>query len=506
MKKKYDILLNGKKNVIWGAGVNGKELLVRLLHYAIPIECFCDSNTDLHGVHILNKKIVSPDEIIHNKEKYNIIVSPSRGNVAENIIFLIKQHQITEYLTWEELICCMHEPEYRFHLLFQIMRDAKDKQIILYGCNYKAWSLKIILEQLDCSIKYMVADIEKEHEMNGIKVKPVHDLGGEEKPENTFVLVTTEVKKDCNYRISNLEKMGFRYGCNYIFVDFYQKYTAEYVLDPHLGYSGKKGNNEAAGIMKWGEEDNITIAILGNSTTEADVFDYKSWPQFLYERLKAEGYKVTVLNAGCAGYMSSQELLKLERDLLPYKPDIVLSYSGVNDGCKLGNYEKRVQYPFDENYQIQMMEKMAGLFENDWYVYMRGTGEYTLGIEHRLETWDVYLNNIKMEYAICKEFNVHYQCFLQPSLVWKRDFFTVMEKELFINSFGNTNSPSLVKASEFYNEVVKRMDERYMTDVTNLFVGHAEVWDDCVHVNETGNRMIADYMYYFLVEKGWIYK
>ena len=58
----------------------------------------------------------------------------------------------------------------------------------------------------------------------------------------------------------------------------------------------------------------------------------------------------------------------------------------------------------------------------------------------------------------------------------------------------------------FFQKVKEVWTEDYMIDATDLFDDFGDVYMDFVHVTEKGNEVIAEYMYKFLLEKGWLSK
>jgi lysophospholipase L1-like esterase len=73
----------------------------------------------------------------------------------------------------------------------------------------------------------------------------------------------------------------------------------------------------------------IRIAAVGDSCTQFGDPPYSSvLRDLLTDRL---GQPVELLNAGVAGYSTEQGMRRLEHDVVPYQPDIVLFYFGWND-------------------------------------------------------------------------------------------------------------------------------------------------------------------------------
>ncbi len=77
-----------------------------------------------------------------------------------------------------------------------------------------------------------------------------------------------------------------------------------------------------------------TIVALGDSLTEGlGVEEELAYPAVLEEKLKAQGYRYRVINAGISGETSSGTLSRIKW-LLTLKPDIVVLVIGANDGFR----------------------------------------------------------------------------------------------------------------------------------------------------------------------------
>jgi len=81
--------------------------------------------------------------------------------------------------------------------------------------------------------------------------------------------------------------------------------------------------------------DTYRIVALGESTTFGVTLNAEDrpWPvlleQMIRERLKPRR-PVEVINAGIPGYRIDQNLHRLPTDILPLKPDMIISYHGIN--------------------------------------------------------------------------------------------------------------------------------------------------------------------------------
>lgn len=492
INKSEKLLHNGKKNVLWGAGKIGKKLLFKLIELGIYVDCFCDTNEELQHILIFNKKVLHPNKILKNIDEYNIIISTAKfQNEVEK---KLKKLGIYNYIKYKDIGESVADLEISPVSLYRIIQDSYKREIIIYGSGRKEYKIAWILKYVDVSVKYYIDNIENERMMDQSKIKPVWALL-DENDDKIMVLVselsTTNVKV--------LEKMGLKVCENYNSWNCYRRaIPRKNVLDPNLGYNFMKEKEHYQGFIEYDMKKDVkkSIVILGGSTTDAWLYPYKSWPELLDEKLKEEGYQVKILNGGCLGYRSSQELVKLIRDVIPIKPDIVLSYSGVNDAAQ--NYNKLAydQYPFLHPYQIDLFEEVSKKVKME-YLWLQRNNECNFGLSPQWSRFNQFKNNIRIMNAICQEYGIYYHCFLQPALSTKIGEFTAEEKELIINC--EIEQEYIDYINEFYEEA-KNYSKIYLSNWSYLFHNHSEVYFDICHVYEKGNKIIADAIYNFLIE------
>jgi FlaA1/EpsC-like NDP-sugar epimerase len=61
--------------IIYGAGNTGLDLLVELTNRNVKVECFCDSSNEKYGIRLMNKKVISLDELCQRKDEFNVVIA-----------------------------------------------------------------------------------------------------------------------------------------------------------------------------------------------------------------------------------------------------------------------------------------------------------------------------------------------------------------------------------------------------------------------------------------------
>lgn len=368
------------------------------------------------------------------------------------------------------------------NFISEIKKLVQGKKVIIYGAGTRG---KILALQLDragvCIEKILDRDYEnkKVYVPNGgeIVVSSPYDLFYMEKG-TFFVLVTVSPCYE-NEIISFLSDMGYVKGKDYCLSQELLGKAFE-IFDPFLGYSRKFEN--ACGFEVYGNPAaRYKIVALGGSTTDHFLMGIKSWAEQLQTLFKED--LVCVYNGGISGYDSSGEMLKLIRDVIPLRPDLVISYSGYNDAVLR---KKKGDYPLC-SYYLQTTVKQ--LFAN---------GDVGLiphfGVANDISASDLFVQNEKIMKAICDMLGI--------------SFIAILQETLFENALGTSYCMSewekmvfdIVRYTEdeesFYQEVVQKgcfsewfIDGRdFLGESTNQFV------DEC-HLTEEGNMRIAQKIY-----------
>lgn len=285
-------------------------------------------------------------------------------------------------------------------------------------------------------------------------------------------------------------------------------------LDPHLGYA--HGDNfpqlkRIPGFVVYGEENDpeaIRIVALGSSTTDPTTFllgDHgpDNWPKVLQDLCHAKGKKCVVYNGGIGGFTSSQELLKFIRDVLPMKPDVVVSLNGGNE---LYHYSSK--FPFTHHYQLRLMNKLVGkhqhhlngYFPNTIFIFnyllnkRKNTFPIHEGTAYDITPAQIWEMNTRTLSAIAKEYGIHYYVFLQP-LVGVGNYISSAADQAYLTTHEETEK-YVTFLTELYTAAKDSCSKKdYCVDLTALFDGKKDLFADPRHPNREGDRLIATEIY-----------
>jgi len=109
----------------------------------------------------------------------------------------------------------------------------------------------------------------------------------------------------------------------------YRHKSADVEVWFRINAQGMRVNHDYA----YEKEEGVTrIVSLGDSYTIGyEVAEEDTFASILERELRAKGYRAEVLNAGVSGYSTAEECLYLERELLKYRPDLILVSFYGND-------------------------------------------------------------------------------------------------------------------------------------------------------------------------------
>ena len=265
-------------------------------------------------------------------------------------------------------------------------------------------------------------------------------------------------------------------------------------FDPMLGYARKEQEDRETksipGYEIWPVDLNmhnadIRIMVLGGSTS--DRIEGCNWPCQFADIARGKGVSALVINGGCGGYNSTQEMLKLFRDGPALKPDLVVALSGLNDIDFYHSYSATA--PFVSGYQVQIGKYIINTSEAfNWIA---------LGLPNRLPDYEIWLRNTRITKHIATDMGAQYCCFLQPGVgvgEFVPDSFELKLIEQANRVVTPLSRKKLLKATEnFYQNIRNHLAEHpHIIDVSNVFKGMSKIYRDVRHPNEHGNKILAE--------------
>lgn len=353
----------------------------------------------------------------------------------------------------------------------KIIARYPDKRYIIFGAGEVGGGYYAAFRCLGYSVEYFV-DTNKRKIGTKYYERPVKSpecLLYEDKRQIVVILGLSDLEGAEKI----LTEMGFIKGENFSDVENIECEKKADCFDVFLGFSRI---DDIEGFKIVGKQGaGIRIITLGNSTTDYSMSNLKSWPEFCHEILDARGIMNHIYNGGMGGYHSGQELLKLLRDGMVLKPDIVVSFSGINEAS---TFWRNAEHPLIPNYLFKMVTEGIGNKKN-----------VVCGLEHSISASDNWLNNMRAMHAICEEFHIKFYAFLQPC-VWTGRYKLQKVEEDIIRIRYRQEEFEIYNA--FYQDAKKEISKYdYIIDLTNIFDDMSGIYYDRGHCNETGNEIIA---------------
>lgn len=383
--------------------------------------------------------------------------------------------------------------------LWFLIEDAKKKKIVLYTEKKYLREIKKLFFNLDIIIALVVGD-EAEGEMVS-----VYDLMF----ENFNEIMIVVLKDDFPEAKAKLEGMGFALGIHFKNL---KKYTLEclsmpYYYDPVCGFNLYTEDQKNNGFKVYGNAENKTalrILTMGGSTSDDFLYPFKSWSEILHEKLEERGISNIVYGGGESGYSSADELFKIIRDGLVLEPNIVINYSGCND-LKLSNY------PYINSYMKRISEylekqnnKVGTRFETNPFGVTWGIDSYSA--EDEDANYKFWFKNQKMIHAICQCFRIKHLTIYQPNMCNGKENLTEHEKEYLLNIcycgvVRQSIEKNVKQAVRFRKRVEEdALHENWLENFSDIF-DNEDVYIDRLHVNEVGNKIIAEHILKLLLKQ-----
>ena len=376
--------------------------------------------------------------------------------------------------------------------LYKIVTDNFDKRIVIFGSDQHAEKVANYLKAIkyDFLIDFFV-DINVEGSEEYIlnhPIKNAYDLLYN--MHNVIVIVAND---NIQASIEFLESLGtFKY---YVWeFDFAKKCD---IVDSLLGYS-RYDDIEGYFIYETSTkaEPKLKILALGGSTTDGAFTNEKSWPKYFADQLQLLGIEVTVYNGGLIGYNSSQELLKLTRDITTINPDIVISYSGINDFYKgTNNFETPYTSPYATNCIFSFIsEYLPSVNQKETKTSMGNVKRVGHGIESKLEGYEIWINNLHKMNALCSVFGIAFYGFLQATAFSSGYKRSEIEERYFKIRYSERALKEIKKNVENAEKAITALNRPNMLSLESLFENKGGVFYDHCHCMSESNEIISQYI------------
>jgi len=383
---------------------------------------------------------------------------------------------------------------------YSIWKDAQKYRIIVYTDNNKnAEFIKDKLKLIDVKIDYFVTEDNKsfDHEL---KFRNVYDLIYEN-PEEIMVVVLGSIYYSA-YKI--LTGIGLKPGDDFKWIGRYgfENINAKYSFDPTLGCNIVSPDTRFPGFFVYGNPENINakrIVTLGGSTSDPSIYYFRNWSELLYKKFNDYGIETVIFAGGVAGFSSSQELLKLIRDVPQLNPTAVINYSGVNNVYLLKDY------PFLIEYQLEICRFLEEYPDKNSkipdLINRSANKKTTLGIKmdtEKIDKYNYWINHKKLMKCFSDIHGFKFLCFLQPNLLsMEKEKIRQDDKEYLLNrsfmgKYGITPEMYSQNAMEFRKRIKSDKNKTWLFDLSTIFDDDIDgIYLDAIHVSEKGNEIIA---------------
>jgi hypothetical protein len=437
----------------------------------------------------------------HSQQSIAVSILVKRGFFLENI-----------YIFEEP---CRPLNENMLNNALTLVRDS-NLRVIIHGANREGAELHNYLRERDIPVLYFISDIPFSGAFNGLPLRSMYDLIFEN-VEDKFVFVAGRYPSGVAYEMRWDKQSAFLSALNIqhhtllshrgLYVD--SNVNANVHLDANLGSNHYRG--EKQGLRIWGNWDAphaIKVAILGGSTSDPFFADYSElytpWSEMLYEHLQPCIPNIAIACGGIESYISSQELLKLIRDIIPLKPDLVISFSIVNDLFQYFTYKNERDGADEKNnhYKRPFLSLTAERFyrfayENaELHKLIEDVRPICFGIRDKRNVVEFWIDIMRMMYTLGQEFNFEFLGILQPNAVTYADGT--------MKSFYILESLTYTLRQEAYN-LARQAIRKYpfLLDYTDIYNDLDEnPYMDGFHVQPHGNRTIVERVHQDILRLG----
>jgi hypothetical protein len=298
---------------------------------------------------------------------------------------------------------------------------------------------------------------------------------------------------------------------------------------PSLGYE----------LPKAKPDGQLRIAFLGSSAVQLGSTYETTLPGSLRTLLRERyhGRDIEVINAGIQSCVSRQSIMHLVFTVLPYQPDIVILYDGVNDiGLPL-TYESRPNFPYNfqtmseawDAYRQEYEQPLWQLVLNRSRVYATLRAQFgdaddtttantvVLGLnkapnavtsdyviytpEFAEQHIAAYLSNWRRFIELSEAFNYVPVCILQPTGGLERDYALPLTMRDFgleedvANEWIDAFAVLYEEADRQIDQLTSAQPDHTLLNLRSYLTPSQDHFWDLVHVYDETNRKLAERIY-----------
>lgn len=339
------------------------------------------------------------------------------------------------------------------------------KKFIIYGTESRFTNQWMhILEKFQ--IPYEIMEDEEIENWYGYHVSSIFDL-----PyyglDNIFVIINKPYDKleDAVELLKNYEISYENHNAISVYEHVRYQSSGENMVDMCAGPVPQalvQGEHPCYYIIGENRPEDYKIMVQGGSTSASALYTYKAWPEILQKKFEKAGKNVTIYNGAIAAGCSMQELSKVMRDARYLKPNLIISFSGVND---LGNPR------MPKGYIKGPMPEARDRF-SDW------------------------LFNEEMMRSVAEKCGAEFMCFAQPQQ-WAKAHMNKYEKAA---TKGFRRIGTTYDAELWRERILECEGISWMINMIDILKDE-DVYIDACHVTTKGNQIIADHIYNYIADK-----
>ena len=253
----------------------------------------------------------------------------------------------------------------------------------------------------------------------------------------------------------------------------------------------------------------LRIAYIGASTTFcAEVSGNEmTWPHLVTEAVRTEypGLGVDYVNAAVPGYTVKTSLLNFRRRVAPLQPDVTIIYHATNDL----SWETRTLAVDQQVYERHGESGNSWLAEHSqlWYLVeknlrinkvkddvLKAGGRLEFSPSELGESFRRYLTQLVAEARQVSDIValVTFSYQIRPGQTPEQQL-TAAGSALYYMPF--MDPPALLEAFQRYNQVIAEVADEagaVLIEGESLIPGNSEYFNDTVHFNDAGSRLMAD--------------